>query len=347
MPDTSQTRADEQHGALSSAVAITRHEWKIILVRTWHEFRINQSADIAAALTYYAVLTVFPAVLAALALLVAFGSAEEVTREALRVIGDVGGDTVASALEEPVGQLLSASHHWFAIVVGLGAALWAASGYLGVFGRGMNRILDVEEGRPFWTSRPVMLLTAAIFVVLGSAVAALLIVSGPVAEAVLGGLGFDEGAAFWWDLAKLPVAALLMATIIAVLYWATPNVRRRHVRWLSVGAGAALLTWIVTTVLFGWYVVNFRTYERNYGVLGFAVAFLLWVWLSNVAIMLGAVLDTEVERVRQLRQGIGAEVRLKLPLREDRMILKNREQRNADVRASASLKPDTAVDGVD
>jgi membrane protein len=346
VPDALQNRPDEHSGALSSAASITRHEWRIILVRTWHEFRINQSADIAAALTYYAVLTVFPAVLAALALLVAFGSAEEVTREALQVIGDIGGDTVASALEEPVGQLLSASHHWFAIVVGLGAALWAASGYLGVFGRGMNRILDVEEGRPFWTSRPAMLLTASVFVVLGAAVAALLIVSGPVAEAVLGGLGFDEGTAYWWDLAKLPVAALLMATIIAVLYWATPNVKRRHLRWLSVGASAALVTWIVTTALFGWYVVNFRTYERNYGVLGFAVAFLLWVWLSNVAIMLGAVLDTEVERVRQLRQGIAAEVRLKLPLREERMIHTNREQRNADVRASAALKPDTAVDGL-
>jgi membrane protein len=347
VPDASPAHHSEPEGALRSPAGLSRHDWRVILVRTWHEFRINQSADIASALTYYAVLTVFPALLASLALLVAFGSAEEITREVLRIIGDIGGDAVAAALEDPVGQLLSASHHWFAILVGLGGALWAASGYLGVFGRGMNRILGVEEGRPFWTSRPAMLLTAAAFVLLAATVGAILLVSGPVAGAIARTAGFDEGVAFWWDLAKLPLVALLMGVIIALLYWATPNVKRRHFRWLSVGATAAIVTWLITTVLFGWYVVGFRTYERNYGVLGFAVAFLLWVWLSNVAIMFGAVLDTEVERVRQLRAGIAAEHRLQLPLREDRMVQKNREQRNDDVRAAAELKPDTAVDGLD
>lgn len=326
--------------------ALSRDDWRLILVRTWHEFRINQAVDVASALTYYAVLAVFPSTLAALALLGTFGTAEEVTREVLRVIADLGGESAVAALDDPVEQLLTASHHWFALIVGLGAALWAVSGYLGVFGRGMNRVLGVEEGRPFWTSRPMMLLTAAAVLVLAAAVALLLILSGPIADAVARGLGLDEGVVFWWDLAKLPVAAALMATVIATLYWATPNVRRRNFRWLSVGATAALVTWLVTTALFAWYVANFRTYERNYGVLGFAVAFLLWVWLSNVAIMLGAVLDTEVERVRQLRAGLAAEERLQLPLRDDRMLLKNREQRNADIRAAAELKPETAVDGL-
>jgi membrane protein len=326
--------------------AIGRAEWRLILVRTWHEFRINQAVDIASALTYYAVLAVFPSMLAALALLGGFGTAEEVTREVLRVVSDLGGESAVKALDDPVEQLLTASHHWFALFVGLGAALWAMSGYLGVFGRGTNRVLGVDEGRPFWRSRPAMLVVAAVVLMLAAAVALLLIVSGPIADAVARGVGLDEGVVFWWDLAKLPVAAILMATLIALLYWATPNVRRRHFRWLSVGATAALATWLITTALFGWYVVGFRTYERNYGVLGFAVAFLLWVWLSNVAIMLGAVLDSEVERVRQLRAGIAAEERLQLPLRDDRMLLKNRRQRNADVRASAELKPNTAVDGL-
>jgi len=343
VPDDSPRPAPREH---SSPAAISTSDWRLILVRTWHEFRINQAVDIASALTYYAVLAVFPSLLAGLALLGAFGTAEEVTREALRVISDLGGESAVAALDDPVEQLLTASHHWFALIVGIAAALWAVSGYLGVFGRGMNRVLGVEEGRPFWTSRPMMLLVAAIILLLAAAVAVLLIVSGPVADAVARTLGLDEGVVFWWDLAKLPAAAVLMATVIATLYWATPNVRRRNFRWLSVGASAALLTWLITTVLFGWYVVNVRTYERNYGVLGFAVAFLLWVWLSNVAIMLGAVLDSEVERVRQLRAGIAAEERLQLPLREDRMLAKNREQRNADIKAAAELKPDTAVDGL-
>lgn len=321
-----------------SPIRVSRHEWRLIAIRTWHEFRINQSYDIASALTYYAVLTVFPATLAGLAILGAFGTAEDVTRDVLAVIADLGGGSIAGPLEEPVEQLLSASHQWFAFFVGLAGALWSMSGYLGVFGRGMNRILDVEEGRPFWKSRPLMVLAAAAVLLLASAIAVLLLLSGPVADAAARTLGLDEGVVFWWDLAKVPLAIALMAMTIALLYWATPNVRRRNFRWLSVGAAAAVLAWIATTLLFGWY-VGFGTYERNYGVIGIAVAFLLWVWLSNFAIMFGAVLDSELERLRQLRSGMAAEERLQLPLRDDRMIRKNRAQRAADVRAAEVLKP--------
>ncbi|ANJ28200.1 YihY/virulence factor BrkB family protein [Agromyces aureus] len=327
-----------------SPIHISGHEWRLIAIRTWHEFRITQSYDVAASLTYYAVLTVFPAALAALAILGVFGTAEEVTRAVLDVIADLGGDSIATALAEPVEQLLNASHQWFAIIVGSAGALWSVSGYLGVFGRGMNRILHVEEGRPFWESRPLMVLTAAGVLILAALLAIILLLSGPVAEAAARTLGLDEGVAFWWDLVKIPVAVALMAATIAVLYWATPNVRRRNFRWMSVGAAGAVLTWGLATWLFGWYAVGLGTYERNYGVLGSAVAFMLWVWLSNFAIVLGAVLDTEVERVRQLHSGVPAEEKLQLPLRDDRMIRKNREQRAADVRAAVELKPPHTVE---
>ncbi|KQM81167.1 YihY/virulence factor BrkB family protein [Agromyces sp. Leaf222] len=322
-----------------SPIRISRHEWRLIGVRAWHEFRINQSYDVAAALTYYAVLTVFPAALASLAILGTFGTAEEVTRAVLSVLADLGGDSIAAALSEPVAQLLNASHQWFAILVGSAGALWSVSGYLGVFGRGMNRILNVEEGRPFWKSRPLMVLTAIIVLVLVAALALILLLSGPIADAAARTLGLDEGVVFWWDLVKIPIAVALMAATVALLYWAAPNVRRRDFRWMSVGAAAAVLTWVVVTLLFGWYAVGLGTYERNYGVLGSAVAFLLWVWLSNLAILLGAALDTEVERVRQLRSGMPAEERLQLPIRDDRMIRKNHAQRAADVRAAERLKP--------
>lgn len=327
-----------------SPVRVSRHEWRIVAVRTWHEFRINQSADIAASLTYYAVLAVFPAVLAGLSILGLFGTAEDVAREVLRVIGDLGGDSFAGALKEPVDQLLDASHQWTAIIVGSVGALWSTSGYLGVFGRGMNRILHVEEGRPFWESRPRMILAAAAVLVLAASVGLLVLLSGPVADGAARTLGLDEGVVFWWDLAKVPVAIALLALTIALLYWATPNVKRRNLRWFSVGAGAAVLAWIATTLLFGWYVLGFDTYERNYGVLGGAVAFLLWGWLSNLAIVFGAVLDTEMERVRQLHTGLPAEEHLHLPLRDDRMIRKNRDQREADRRASADLRAPVDVE---
>ncbi|QEO14845.1 YihY/virulence factor BrkB family protein [Agromyces intestinalis] len=341
MPDSARPRPDGH----DSPARFSRDDWRLILRRTWHEARINQWADIAAALTYYVVLATFPALLAALALIGGFGSAERFGETALDIVGDLWGNDAASALDEPLAQLLDASHQWSALIVGMAGALWAISGYLGVFGRGMNRILDVEEGRPFWRSRPAMLLVAAGLLVLAAAVAVLLIVSGPVAGAVAEAFGLDEGVAFWWDLAKLPVAAALVALAIALLYWATPNVKRRHVRWMSVGAASAVLAWIITTGLFGVYVLGFRTYERNYGVLGGAVAFLLWVWLSNLAVVLGAVLDTEVERLRQLRAGIAAEVDLKLPLRDERMVRKNHQQRADDIRLAAEVRREASVIG--
>ncbi|GAA4047885.1 YihY/virulence factor BrkB family protein [Agromyces indicus] len=315
----------------------TRPDWQVIATRTVHEFRIHQCWDLAAALTYYVVLTVCPALLAAAALLGVFGSADEVARGALAAVRDLGGEDVASALTEPLDQLLNASRAGLALATGLVVTLWTVSGYLGTFGRGMNRILGVPEGRPFWKSRPAMLGAAAVLVVLGSLVAVALVVSGNVATAMFRALGIDDGWVLIWDLAKLPFVAVLAGLMLAVLYWAAPNVRRPRRRWISVGAGVALAVWIMTTVLFGLYVWNFASYDRVYGVLGGILAFLLWTWLGNMAVLVGAVLDSEVERARQLRAGIPAQEALRLELRDERLVHLNREQREADIRASARM----------
>jgi membrane protein len=321
-----------------SPVQLSPDDWRVILTRTWHEFRINQVYDIAAAMTYYAVLATFPATLAVLALLGIFGSAEAVANDVLRVIEDLGGSSVIDPLREPIEQLLNASATAPALIIGLVAALWATSGFVGTFGRGMNRIYGVEEGRPFWRMRPVMVGVSAVLLVLATITAFAIILTGPIAESAARVLGFDEGVVFWWDLGKLPALAGIALFVIALLYWAAPNVERRNLRWFSAGATAALLTWMVSTALFGGYALGFGSYERMYGVLGGAVAFLLWIWLSNLAMLFGAVLDTEVERARQLRAGIAAEDHVQLPLRDDRLIEKNREQRAADVRASAAMR---------
>ncbi|MGR0221505.1 YihY/virulence factor BrkB family protein [Agromyces sp. ZXT2-6] len=314
-----------------------RPDWQVIAIRALHEFRINQCWDLAAALTYYVVLTVCPALLAAAALIGVFGSAEQLAAGALSVVRDLGGEDVASALTEPLDQLLNASRAGLAFATGLVVTLWTVSGYLGAFGRGMNRILGVPEGRPFWKSRPAMLGAAAILVVLGSLVAVALVVSGTVATAVFGALGIDDEWVVTWDLAKLPVVGVLAGLMLAVLYWAAPNVRRPRRRRISIGAATALAAWILTTVLFGLYVWNFGSYDRVYGVLGGIIAFLLWTWLGNMAVLVGAVLDSEVERARQLRAGIPAQEALRLELRDERLIRINREQREADIRASARM----------
>ncbi|MFD4421133.1 YihY/virulence factor BrkB family protein [Agromyces sp. NPDC058484] len=329
-----------------SPAQLSHDDWRVILTRTVHEFRINQVYDIAAALTYYAVLATFPTLLAVLALLGIFGSAEAVANDVLRVIEDLGGSSVVDPLRGAVEQLLDASHAATAFIVGIVVALWATSGFVGSFGRGMNRIYKVEEGRPFWRMRPAMIGISAVLLVLATVSAFAILLTGPIAESTARVLGLDEGVVFWWDLGKLPVLAAITIFVIALLYWAGPNVKRGNLRWFSVGAVAALLAWMITTVLFGGYALGFGSYERMYGALGGAVAFLLWLWLSNLAMLFGAVLDTEVERARQLRAGVAAENQVQLPLRDDRTIETNREQRASDYRASSAMKPDTAVDGL-
>jgi membrane protein len=329
-----------------SPVRLSRGDWRVILIRTWHSFRISQAYDVAGTLTYYGVLSIFPALLATLAAVGVFGSAGAGAKNVLQVAEDLGGSEFAGAMQEPLEGLVDASHAGLAFLTGIVALLWAASGYLGSFGRAMNGIYGVEEGRPFWEMRPVMVGTSAVLVVLVSIAAVGLVVTGPVAESVAHVFGWDEGVVFWWDLLKLPVLAGIGIVVMALLYWAAPNVRRRHLRWFSVGAVAALLTWILATSLFGAYVFGFGQYERTYGVVGGVIAFLLWLWLSNLAMLFGAVLDTEVERARQLRAGVIAEEHLQLPLRDDRLIAKNRRQLARDIRASAAMRPPTAVDGL-
>jgi membrane protein len=343
MPPTSDTAARTRRA--DSPAGLTRAEWRVVVTRTVHEFRIHQCWDLAAALTYHVVLTVCPALLAAVALIGIFGDSEQFAEGVLLVVRDLGGDDVVAGLTEPIDQLLTASRTGLALLTGLAVTFWTVSGYLGTFGRGLNRILGVEEGRPFWKSRPSMLAAAALLVLLGTLIALGLVVSGPVATAVLHAAGFDEEARLVWDLAKLPVLAVLAALMLAVLYWAAPNVHRPQLRWISVGAATALLAWIVTTTLFGLYVWNFAQYDRIYGVLGGIVAFLLWIWLSQMAVLAGAVLDTEVERARQLRAGVAAQERLQLELRDDRLIRINREQREGDVRASSAMRNDPAEEG--
>jgi len=329
-----------------SPAQLSENDWRVILTRTVHEYRINQVQDIAAALTFYTVLASLPALLAILAMLGIFGSAESVVTTVMRVIEELGGGSVVDPLSEPIDQLLNASHAGWAFITGLVATLWATSGFVGSFGRGMNRIYEVEEGRPFWEMRPAMLGVSAVLVVLAAIAAFCLVLTGPVAEAAARVLGFDEGVVFWWDLGKLPMLAAIGIFVMALLYWAAPNVKRRNFRWFSVGAVGALLVWVLTTTLFGLYVLSFGTYTRAYGVLGVVIAFLLWIWLSHLAMIFGAVLDTEVERARQLRAGVNAEERVHLPLRDTRLIDKNRAERASDVRASLAMRSDTAVGGV-
>ena len=215
----------------------------------------------------------------------------------------------------------------------------------------MNRIYEVEEGRPFWRMRPMQLIVTVISVTLCAVALVILVVSGPVAEAIGKAIGVGDDLVAVWDYAKWPVLALVVMLVVALLYYATPNVKLTRFRLISVGAFVAIVIWLVASVGFAFYVANFSSYNATYGSLAGAIVVLLWLWITNIALLFGAELDAELERGRELQIGIAAEETLQLPVRDTRGIEKATARRSKDVdvqrdiRLAAAGSPGTPATG--
>jgi membrane protein len=244
-------------------------------------------------------------------------------------------ETIEGPLKDMAAQPQAAG---VAFVIGLASALWSASGYVGSFGRAMNRIYEIREGRPFWKLRPVMLLVTLIALVLVAAVAIALIISGPAAEAVGNALGIGSAGVLAWNIAKWPVILLVVVLIVAILYYATPNVKQPKFRWISVGALLAIIVWVLASAAFGFYVATFSSYNKTYGALAGVVVFLLWLWITNLALLFGAELDSELERGRELQAGLPAEENVQLPPRDTRNIKKADKKQAKDVERARALR---------
>ena len=299
--------------------------WRYALKQAWAEFRRDDCTDLAAALTYYAMLSMFPALLAMMAVLGVFGQGEATTDTLLELVERIGQQDAVDQLRQPITQMTESDTAGFVLVAGLLGAIWSASGYVGAFGRAMNRIYEVDEGRPFWKLRPINLAITVVTVVLAAVVLLGLVVTGPFAEEVGATLGMGDTAVTVWNIAKWPVLLVVVTCVVAVLYYATPNVQQPKFRWISVGAAFAILVWILASVGFGVYAANFGSYNKTYGALGGVIVLMLWLWLTNVALLLGAEVDAELERARQLQGGIEAEEVLQLPPRDT-----SRSQAEAD-----------------
>jgi membrane protein len=328
-----------------SPTDLTKRSWLFVLRKTAREFSQDQCTDLAAALTYYAVLSLFPALLVMVSLLGVFGQGRRTTDALLDILGDVAPASTVDTLRPTIEQLVQAPSAGFALVVGILGALWSASGYVGAFGRAMNRIYEIDEGRPFWKLRPLQLVLTLAALVMAAAVAFMLAVSGPLAEAIGNAIGLGSAAVTVWNIVKWPVIVLLIVVVVAVLYYATPNVKQPKFRWLSVGAGVAIVVWIVASVLFGLYVSNFGSYNKTYGTLAGVIVFLLWLWITNLALLFGAELDAELERGRQLQAGMPAEHDLLLPPRDDRNLKKNEEAEEEDIKRGRRLRHSRGRDG--
>jgi membrane protein len=329
--DNTQPPAPDDRRKPDSPTDLEKRSWKYVLRKTVREFSSDQCTDIAAALTYYAVLSLFPGLIAIFSLLGIVGQGKAAGAASLQIIEQVAPGDTAKAIRGPIEQMASSPAAGFALITGIVLAIWAASGYVGAFTRAMNRIYEIDEGRPFWKLKPVQLLVTVITVILVAAAAIILVVSGQVTEAVGNALGVGEVAKSIWSIAKWPVLALIVVLIIAILYYATPNAKQPKFRWISIGALLAIVVLAVATLAFGLYVANFSNYDKTYGSLAGIVVFLLWLWIANLALLFGAEFDAELERGRELQAGMAAEENIQLPPRDTRKSEKTAKKEEKDV----------------
>lgn len=269
------------------------------LKRAFERFRADNATDWAAALTYYSMLSLFPGLLVLVSLLGLFGQEPETTDALLEIVADLGQQSTVGTLREPIENVTGSGGGAAALLsVGLLAALWSASGYLGAFSRASNVVYEVEEGRPFWKLRPQQVGMTLLMVLLLSFLLIGLVLSGPVAESVGDVIGLGSTAVTVWGIVKWPAMIVIVSFMIAVLYHWAPNVRQPRIRWISAGSVFAVLAWILASAAFGLYVTNFGSYDATYGSLGGVIVFLLWLWISNNALLFGQELNAELERQR-------------------------------------------------
>ncbi|MDN3481081.1 YhjD/YihY/BrkB family envelope integrity protein [Arthrobacter sp. APC 3897] len=334
-----QTAPSPDHASKPETPAeVTKPNWKYIVRKTIREFSKDQCTDLAAALTYYTVLALFPALLALVSILGLVGQAESTTKTMLELLGEFAPGSAVEVLEGPITQLTSSSSAGFALIVGILGALWSASGYVKAFGRSMNRIYEVDEGRPAWKLLPAQLLITLVLVLLVAALLMMLVLSGPIAETLGDYVGLGTEAVMIWNIAKWPVMLIFAVLLVAILYYATPNVKQPKFRWMSMGAFIALIVLGIVTLGFSFYVANFGNYNATYGAIGGVIVLLLWLWLANVSLLFGAEFDAEVERGRELQAGIQAEESVQLPPRDTRQTEKREAQMEEDIEEGRKLR---------
>ncbi len=276
----------------------------ITLKRTFKEYSEDNMSDWAAALTYYGLLAVFPALIALVAIVGLVGNPAGTTSQLIEIIGKIGPSSATKTFEGPIKSITQQkSAAGILLIVGTVAALYSASSYVAAFARASNIIWETPEGRPVWKLKPQQILVTLIILVLLVVIALSLVLTGPVVSAVASPLGISSSAVSIWNIAKWPVLVLFMILMFTILYYASPNVKMRGLRWVAPGAAFALVVWLVASVAFAFYVANFGSYNKTYGTLGGAIAFLVWMWVTNAALLLGAQLNSERERNAEIAEG--------------------------------------------
>ena len=289
------------------------------LKRTALEFQEDNLSDWAATLTYYGLLALFPALIALVSIVGLVADPESTTDTLTDIVNEVGPSTAAETFAGPIEQVTqSRSTAGFALIAGTLVALWSASSYLGAFIRASNVIYETREGRPFWKLRPLQVVMTLVILVLLAVMALGVVLTGPIVSAVAEPIGVSDTVVSIWNIAKWGLIALLFVLMIGLLYYASPNVKQRGLKWITPGGIFALIAWLVASGAFALYVSQFGSYNKTYGSLAGVVVVLVWMWITNLAILFGHELNAERERDVQLEEGLpGAEKELQLEPRDE------------------------------
>ena len=299
--------------------------WGYVLRRTVREFLQDECVDTAGALTFFGVLAVFPAGLAIMALIGVVADRDDVRERILTLLGGVAPSAVTETAELILTNVSDSDAADLTLIVSVAIALWSASIYVSAFGRAVNRIYGVEEGRPYWKRKPLQLALTVLLLVLVIIVAIIVVISGPVSRAIGAAFGLGDLSIAVWNVVRWPVLAVAVVILIAVLYKGTGNLKLPRFHWLSLGALLAIVVMAIASVGFGFYVANFGTYNQTFGTFAGVIIFLIWLFLINLALLLGVEFNAEIERGRQLQAGIAAERAIQLPMRDTRQSEKSRE----------------------
>ena len=291
--------------------------WPATLKRTGSAFYASHLLQWAAALTFFSVVSLFPAMLAVVSVLGVLGASgiepliENVSELAPGTARDITLDALRNIEESRDGAGLT-------LVIALAAAMWTASAYVGAFIPAANIVWGVDEARPIWKKLLLRVSLTTVLLVLIAVTAVGVVLTGPVAREVGNVVGVGNAAVEVWQLAKWPFLVFVVMLLLAILYWSSPNVRHPGWRWVTPGSVVAVALWIGASLGFTFYVANFSSYNATYGGIGGVLVFLVWLWLTNIAILLGATLNAELERSRAIEAGMRPVDKTPfLPLRDD------------------------------
>ncbi len=307
--------AARRPGAPDQPTDVPRAELPGVIKRTLREFKADNLTDLAAALTYYGVLAIFPMIIVLVSVLGLIG--HSATQPLIHNLSKVAPGPAKQIFTSAIHNVQSGKGTAGVLfVAGLLGALWSASGYIAAFMRASNVVWDVEEGRPIWKTIPIRLGVTLVTVILLTVSALAVVLTGSLATQVANLLGLGHTAVTVFDIAKWPIMLLMVSLILAILYYAGPSVRQPSIRWVSPGSILAVIVWIIASAAFAFYVANFSSYNKTYGALASVVIFLVWLWISNVVILFGAELNAELERGRQIAGGQPADQEPYLPTRD-------------------------------